>query len=241
MKVASVSIDNARHVEELLRNERIASLGKMSNLLIEDIKKPILISKRYTEHLLKKDLEKDIYNILEMMLEQLEGVGDVVQSVSSYSEGKTMLRNVNVNLNELLNDFTQRIKYFVENKNCKIENDLSTDVSVSIDIREFYQVFDKIVKNAVESMPEGGKVTVSTEVKEDYVNINFQDEGVGIPEEVINKVYEPFMSYGKSMNTGLGLSIAKKIVAAHNGELKIESETGKGTKVQIVLPVADEF
>lgn len=241
MKVAAVSLENARHVDALLSKERIASLGKMTNLLVEDVKKPVLISKRYTEHLLKKDLEKDIHSILEMMQEQLESVGDVVQTVSSYSEGKTMLRSINISLNELLDDFKQRVKYFVENNNCRLIGDYGDEVSVNVDIREIFQAYENIIKNAVESMEEGGDIRISTEMRGDFVAIIFTDRGIGIPSEVLNKIYEPFMSHGKAKNTGLGLSIANKIVDAHNGELKIESEVGAGTKVSIILPIAENY
>lgn len=235
---AAMSLQNAELVEKLLQTERVHSLGKMANFLIQDIKKPILVSKRYAEHLLNKQLPTETTQIIEMLLEQLVHVVDIVQTTSSYSEGKTVLRTINTSLNNTLADYASRVDNFVVSKSCQIFNEFEKDVTVRIDIKEFFQCYMHIIKNACDAMPEGGSIHISTKKEDKKVKIFIKDSGLGIPEGFKDKIFEPFMSYGKKEGTGLGLAITKKIVEAHNGSIDVESITGSGATFIISLPVA---
>ena len=235
---AALALQNADLVEQLLKTERISSLGKMANFLIEDIKKPILVSKRYAEHLKKKNLSADVINVVDMLLEQLNNIADLVQSTSNYSEGKSVLRSNNVNLSEALNEFNERVDSYVQSMKCKIVTNYEADVRVNIDSKEFYQGFKHIIKNACEAMPNGGDISLSTKLVNDKVSIIIKDNGVGIPNGFNEKIFEPFMSYGKRTGTGLGLSVTKKIVEEHHGSISANSDLGIGTTLTINLPIA---
>jgi len=235
---AALALQNADLVEQLLKTERISSLGKMANFLIEDIKKPILVSKRYAEHLKKKNLSADVINVVDMLLEQLNNIADLVQSTSNYSEGKSVLRSNNVNLSEALNEFNERVDSYVQSMKCKIVTNYEADVRVNIDSKEFYQGFKHIIKNSCEAMPNGGDISLSTKLVNDKVSIIIKDNGVGIPNGFNEKIFEPFMSYGKRTGTGLGLSVTKKIVEEHHGSISANSDLGIGTTLTINLPIA---
>ncbi|MBU0473758.1 MAG: GAF domain-containing protein [Bacteroidetes bacterium] len=235
---AALALQNADLVEQLLKTERISSLGKMANFLIEDIKKPILVSKRYTEHLKKKELSPDVINVVDMLLEQLNNIADLVQSTSNYSEGKSVLRSNIVNLSEALNEFIERVDSYVQSMKCKIVTNYEADVRVNIDSKEFYQGFKHIIKNACEAMPNGGDISLFTKIVNDKVSLIIKDNGVGIPIGFNEKIFEPFMSYGKRTGTGLGLSVTKKIVEEHSGSISATSDLGNGTTITIILPVA---
>jgi signal transduction histidine kinase len=238
---SAIALQNAELVEKLLTAERVHSLGKMANFLIQDIKKPVLVSKRYAEHLLHKPLPQDSIQIVEMLLEQLVQVADLVQTTSSYSEGKTILRAVNVSLNNTLADYASRVETFVVSRSCQIYNEFEKDVTVKVDIKEFFQCYMHIIKNACDAMPEGGSIYVSTKRDNKNVRILIRDNGLGIPEGFTEKIFEPFMSYGKKEGTGLGLAITKKIVEAHNGKIEVESATGTGATFIVTLPIASLF
>ena len=100
-----------------------------------------------------------------------------------------------------------------------------------------FQVFCNLIKNAWEAMPNGGILTLNTELVEEQVVIRIADTGIGIPAEILSRVFEPFVTHGKSHGTGLGMAIAKSIVSAHEGEISIASVLGKGTTVEIRLPL----
>jgi signal transduction histidine kinase len=213
----------------------------MANFLIQDIKKPVLVSKRYAEHLLTKQLTADVAQVIEMLLEQLTQVADIVQTTSSYSEGKTILRTLSVSLNNTLADYKSRVDAYVENRKTQIKNELDKDVTVKLDVKEFFQTYMHIIKNACDAMPDGGAIVVSTKRTDKNVKIFIKDNGLGIAEALKDKIFEPFMSYGKKEGTGLGLSITRKLVEAHSGKIEVESSVGQGATFIITLPVATSY
>lgn len=240
---SALALQNAEMVEKLLQVERVQSLGKMANFLIQDIKKPILVSKRYAEHLKNKNLSPDNVQIIDMLLEQLNHVADLVQAVSSYSEGKAILHTLNISLNKTLTDYAARIGTYVESRNCKITNEFDKDVTVKLDVKEFYQCYMHIIKNACDAMPDGGDIIVATKKddKEKKVKIFFKDNGLGIAESLKEKIFEPFFTQGKKEGTGLGLSITKQIVEAHNGKIEVQSSLGEGATFIVTLPIVSIF
>ncbi|MCF8241937.1 MAG: GAF domain-containing protein [Melioribacteraceae bacterium] len=233
---AALALENSELLEKLLKTERVNTLGKMANFLISDIKKPVLVSKRYVEHLRSKEIPKDIIQVLDMTLEQLNHVADLVQTTSNYSEGTKILRAVKTSINEALQDFSNRVYSLVQTKNSQLLNEFAMDVYVKLDRKEFFQAYNHIIKNACDAMPEGGTIEVTTEVENDLVKIYIKDSGLGIPETIRDKIFEPFMSHGKKEGTGLGLAITKKIVQDHGGSIDLRSELGEGTTFIIALP-----
>jgi signal transduction histidine kinase len=101
------------------------------------------------------------------------------------------------------------------------------------------QVFINLIKNGVKATPNGGKVNVRMNRVNDSVVIKIIDEGFGIPEGVIQKLGEPFYST-KEKGTGLGLMVSYRIIEEHKGTIKIKSEKGKGTTIQIMLPMSKD-
>lgn len=235
----ALALENANLVEQLLKTERINSLGKMANFLINDIKKPVLVSKRYAGHLLEKELNPDIKQVLEMMDDQLNHVADLVQTTSSYSQGNSILRAIPQNINEVLNDFSNRLDSYLRTSNCTLVKEFGEDAIVKIDSKEFYQCFYQIVRNAVEAMPDGGRLKISTVSDSAEVKISFSDNGLGINESLHDKIFEPFMTFGKKNGTGLGLSITKKVIEDHGGTIIAVSTLGDGATFTITFPVAN--
>jgi len=233
----SLAFRNANMVENMLSSERISSLGKMANFLIQDIKKPILVSKRYAEHLKSKNLSEDIVKIVDLLSEQLNHIADLIQSTLSYSEGQIILRSIVRNINEVLDDFIGRIDGYVKSRNCKIGKKFDTNVNVKIAEKQFYHAFEHIIRNACDAMPEGGEIHIETQKSGDNILIMIADGGLGIPESLHEKIFEPFMSLGKREATGLGLSITKKIIEEHGGKISVKSQMGEGATFTISFPI----
>ncbi|MFZ1292127.1 MAG: ATP-binding protein [Melioribacteraceae bacterium] len=231
------ALENATLVDQLVKTERSKSLGKMGNFISYDLKKPILVSKRYAEHLQKKDLPMDVKQVINLMLEQLNQVASQIVAASDYTEGTTILRRQPISLNDTLHEFAIEIHNFVRTKNCKVEYSLGEDVNVYVDKKEFYQCYFNIVKNSCEALPEGGNIFVTTERKGDRIEINFEDRGIGISNSDLKHVFEPLWSKNKFNNSGLGLSISQKIIEDHEGSITIKSEKNVGTNVIISLPI----
>lgn len=112
---------------------------------------------------------------------------------------------------------------------------------VEIDEDKLTQVLDNIISNALKYSPEGGKVTFSIEEKDEFIIVSVSDQGVGIPKENIDQIFERFYRVDKARTrklggTGLGLAIAKEMVEAHGGKIWAMSKEGKGTTISFSLP-----
>ena len=110
------------------------------------------------------------------------------------------------------------------------------DGNVVVDLTRFIRVLCNLIKNAREAMPSGSILTISTGLIDNQVVIQISDTGIGIPAELLPKLFEPFVTHGKSHGPGLGLTIAKSVVTAHNGKISVSSVEGSGTTVDIRLP-----
>jgi signal transduction histidine kinase len=119
-----------------------------------------------------------------------------------------------------------------------IHTDFCEDAKVMCILGQMNQVFMNILINAIENIDQKGNIWIKTERLDDKLNVYIRDDGRGIRKEDIDKVCDPFFTtkdVGKGM--GLGLSISYRIVQNHGGDIRIESEEGKGTKIIITLPV----
>ena len=232
----ALALENANLVEKLVQADRLTSLGKMANFLIQDIKKPILTIKHYAEHIKKKEISNDIKQVLNLLTDQANLIADLVQSTLSFSQGKSVLRTQTYPIADVLNDVLAQLAEYVEGRKTKLFKKYETDALVSIDKREFYQACFQIVKNACDAMPDGGNVFIVTKADDQNVSIEIRDNGIGIPDSIKDRIFEPFMSHGKKNGNGLGLSIAEKIIKDHAGTITVESELGEGASFFINLP-----
>jgi len=147
------------------------------------------------------------------------------------------------NINTIINE---AIRLYGElPQNIGIETEYSTDMPLlSIDPEQMRRAFFNIIKNAIEAMYEGGKLSISTQKTEanidnhskEYIQIDFMDTGTGIPEELSKELFSPHFSTKKG-GAGLGVAIVKKIVTDHGGDIYVKSEEGKGTVFTINIPV----
>jgi signal transduction histidine kinase len=124
----------------------------------------------------------------------------------------------------------------LKDNGCIVETVRVSDLpEVSADSNMLYQAFLNILINSMQAMPDGGKISVSISGYHAGVSIVFEDEGKGIPEELLNKIWDPFFST-KDKGTGLGLGIVKKIIEAHSGMIDISNRPVRGVQVRVKIP-----
>ncbi len=147
-------------------------------------------------------------------------------------------RNIEeININQLLENVLDFMYYEISGQNVAIVKKFETNMPRALlDQHQLRQAFFNIIKNAIQAMPNGGVLEVTTAVDGNDMVIVFADDGVGIPKNKLNKVFDPYYTT-KDSGSGLGLMIVYKIVKDHRGNIEIESEPGKGTKVRVTLPI----
>jgi hypothetical protein len=230
-------LEVANVFENFLYEEKKLLLTKMSNFINREIKKPVLVSKRFAEHLKYKNLSSEINQTIDMQLEQLNYISDLIQSTSNYCEGKSNLQLAKCKLNDSLNEILDKLDSTVTIRNSHIERKFDREVMVNLDKKEFYFVCFHILRNACDAMPNGGKILITTATNINDVTITIKDSGQGIAIEIFDRIFDPFVSYGKKDSTGLGLAIVKNIIKNHNGKISVESNPGDGAAFIIVLPI----
>ena len=223
---------------EKLNSERLATTGSFVAGIIHDLKNPLAIIKSSTE--LLQLIFKDHQNALKHCFNinnQIDRMVSLTRDILEYCRGKTRLEMQQIRLAEY---FDELIGFHRQNfKKAGITIDCSgeRDVFVNLDRQRFRRVIDNILNNAKEALKPGDKVVVKWAKLTDKLRIEISDNGPGIPEEIVDKLFDPFVTIGKVGGTGLGLAITKKIVEDHGSEIYVESEPGKGTTFTIDIPV----
>ncbi|RDI40897.1 cell wall metabolism sensor histidine kinase WalK [Falsibacillus pallidus] len=167
-------------------------------------------------------------------------VNDLLQL--SRLDSKDYLLNKDwVNFIEFFNRIIDRFEMTINQNITFTRNFFSDDVYVDIDTDKLTQVLDNIISNALKYSPQGRKVTFSVVEKEPFIEVSVSDEGMGIPKDQLDKIFDRFYRVDKARTrqmggTGLGLAIAKEMIEAHNGKIWATSVEGKGTTIHFTLP-----
>jgi signal transduction histidine kinase len=237
--ILALAIENSLQVRELKNSDRLLALNNAANFLIQDIKDPIITIKQYSEHIKKQAVTKDINPVLDMIIEQANCVVDFVQTTLGYTEGKVISNPQPTLLTNALNYILARLAEYVESRNVKLFKKFEGDGLVNLDKKEFYQALFQIAKNACDAMPNGGNFYITTKREGDKIRIELRDNGLGIPDSIKNRIFEPFLAHGKKQSSGLGLAITEKIITEHNGTIRAQGNIGEGAVFIIDLPVLE--
>jgi two-component system, sporulation sensor kinase E len=140
-------------------------------------------------------------------------------------------------LNEVVEKTLELLRPELDNRGLNVKTKFAARLPMSpIDATQIQQALVNLVKNAMQAMTKGGTLTLQTGEGSDGVWVSVEDTGGGIPQEEINRIFEPFYTT-KKKGTGLGLMIVQRIVRAHGGRIDLESHIGRGTKFRIWLPL----
>ncbi len=235
-------LTSVRNMErEVEKSKKLAFIGEMASVLAHELRTP-LVSIGGSIQLLLKDLKLDqtdrkLMNIILRGKDQLEDLANNFLFLArSSSENRSRIK-----INKIFDDIIESIRIGPDwTENIKIERKISEKDDIYGSKTEIRQVFWNIILNALQSMPEGGKLKISARMVnenggKESIEVSISDTGCGIEKEDMRKVSEPFYTT-KERGTGLGLAIVSRIVEIHRGEFRIESELNKGTTCTIRLP-----
>ena len=221
---------------KLIQAERLATAGKMATSFAHEIRNP-LSSMRMLSQLLKQkpELTEEQRQSLQYILEEIERIDTIVKGMMDFAR-PTSLKPVKQPLEPILRDVLALMQANLTHHKIELQLDFTSDLpEFEFDPDKIKQAFMNVVLNSMEAMPQGGILTVSTSKVDDGVSIEVADTGVGIPENDMPHLFEPFFT-SKDKGTGLGLANVKRIVEEHDGTVAIESTLGEGVTVSIWLP-----
>jgi signal transduction histidine kinase len=227
---------NSHFITEIMRSERLSLVGAMANSIIHDLKNPICIVRCCSDLIAQDSSDPRVRQLTAMTDKAINGMLAMTQELLDYARGSTSLACENVSIWRLFDELNQQALRLLPGHNIQFAKNIRYDGNVFVDLPRFTRVLANLIKNAREAMPSGGILTISTDLVHGQVVIRISDTGIGIPAELLPKLFEPFVTHGKSHGTGLGMAIAKSVITAHKGKISVASVQGNGTTVDIRLP-----
>ncbi|PYI93774.1 MAG: hypothetical protein DMF03_00530 [Verrucomicrobia bacterium] len=227
---------NSRFINEVMLKERLSLVGSMASSIIQDLKNPICIVRCCSDLIASETNDPHLRELTSMLDGAVDGMLATTHELLDYARGSTQLHKQPISIWGILDELNQQSLRLLPGKNIQFVKHIRYEGNVEIDRARFIRVLSNLIKNSREAMPGGGILTLTTDLIQDQVAIRISDTGLGIPREVLPKLFEPFVTHGKPNSTGLGLAIAKSVVEAHGGKISISSVNGNGTTVDIRLP-----
>ncbi|HXY53266.1 MAG TPA: ATP-binding protein [Nitrospirota bacterium] len=228
----------AKHEKELemMHAEKLASLERLTSGITSEIGNPLTSIFSFVQIL--TDMEEDEFKkeTLETISFHMNRIDDILKQLSGFSKVPP-LEIKPCKVNGLIEDSLTLLQYDKRVQNITIMRDLGLDIPViTTDGNQLSQVIVNIILNAVDAMPNGGTLTIRSRLKDNDVEIDFEDTGVGISKENLGNIFDPFYTT-KEKGTGLGLAVSYSIIKKLNGSLTVESGPDKGSRFVITLPL----
>jgi len=233
--------------EELIQAEKLTSLGQLAAAIAHEVNNPLAGVLVYTQLLTKKlakdDLPKEsALDYLSKMDSELTRSTKLIRNLLDFArQSKPTLRAVDAN--QVVERAFGIVAHQAELQGIQVIRDLSpSPPKVMADFDQLQQVCTNLILNAIQAMPDGGRLTIHTSVGSDgQLKIAVQDTGCGISEENLRRLFTPFFTTkGKGKGVGLGLPVAYGIIQRHQGRIEVQSEEGEGTTFTIYLPLRHE-
>ena len=222
--------------EKLIRSERLAAVGELASGVGHELRNPLNVI-RNCAYLLNMYLndkgDEEAKSSLEVLDKQIDVANKIVTDLMDFTRIKPSSRH-RTDLTFLVNE---SLSYVSVPENIKIKSHLNgNSPRVNIDAEQISRVFTNIISNACQSMNGKGNLDINTGLEKSYIWVSFKDTGCGIPEENIEKIFEPLFTT-KPKGIGLGLAISKRLVEQNDGEIEVTSRVDHGTTFKIKLPI----
>lgn len=234
------AVEQRRLEEQLSLAERLTSMGEMAAGISHEIRNPLGIIRNSAELLKKKMAKFDpSNNIPTVIVEETSRLNNIVTDFINYAKPKSPNLEPS-RVQEIVERGVKFLQAQMSEIGCRTHIRIEKDIpDIPADSSMLYQAFFNILINSMQSMTDGGEIRIAIDSNEHNVRIVFDDDGKGIPEDVLDKIWEPFYTT-KEKGTGLGLGIVKNIIEAHSGRIQIANKPDKGVQVIVELPIGKE-
>jgi len=224
-----------KKLEERLRNaERLAAIGETAAMVGHDVRNPlqgITGAAYFLKTRLASSADKKVNEMLEVIDQCVTNADKIVNDLLDYSR-EVWLERTDNSLQQLVTDALDNVKV---PENIQVIDLTEGSLRVTVDPEKIRRVFINLLSNAVDAMPDGGKLTITSKESNGKVEIAITDTGIGMTEEMMGKLWSPLLTT-KPRGMGFGLVICKRIVEAHGGTITAESKVGEGSTFTITLP-----
>ena len=245
-KLSTAYADLKTSQEQLVQAEKLSSLGQMAASIAHEINNPLAGVLNYTKLLIKKLTDGNIaqetaLNYLAKMDSELSRSTRLVKNLLDFArQSMPLFRELNAN--DIVNRALDIAANSVELQNIRVVTELNPVLpALMADFDQLTQVCTNLVINAIQAMPQGGKLLLRTSADGDQIKIEVKDTGCGIPQENMGKLFTPFFTTKREVKgVGLGLAVSYGIVQRHHGRIELQSKVGEGTTFIVCLPLHRE-
>jgi two-component system sensor histidine kinase PilS (NtrC family) len=228
--------------ESIKRKDRLAAVGRVGAGLAHEIRNPLGAMRGAIQVLESNTPPESVQaDLMKIILRESDRLNSIITNFLSYAKPKVGSFS-EIDACEAIRDTVKLLRHSPEvTEKHRIKDSLPpTPIFVSADTTQLKQVFWNLARNAINAMPDGGDLSIALEtLPNNRVQIVFEDSGVGMSKEQVERLFEPF-SNSTSGGTGLGLSIVYQIIRDHDGTINVRSFEGEGTLITIVLPRASQ-
>jgi signal transduction histidine kinase len=223
----------------LAHNEKIAALGKVAAHVAHEVKNPLAGLHLYAMHLKNKvagKLTESEVTLIDKIIDTINNLSNTAEQILDFAR-PIRLAPRSVDLNRVMTDTLHLLEPQIAANRVSVELNLAQPGATGmLDAASLRAALLNLLLNAIQAMPGGGKLTVSTEcLAGGTLSLKIADTGSGMTEEQVRNVFEPFYTT-KSQGLGLGMPYAMKIIEQHHGEIKIASRQHQGTTIEVRLP-----
>lgn len=224
--------------QQLLTSEKLASIGLLSAGVAHEINTPLTGISSYVQILQKKLTDSVHSQVLEKIEAQTERVARIVKNLLNFARNPSEASFHKVDLTEILKEIISLIDYKLKNMNIELELNVHSLKPIWAQGERIQQVFINIILNAMDAMPDGGVLKIELSQSDNQAAVAIEDTGTGIKSQHLPHIFDPFFTTkGIGKGTGLGLSISYAIIKEHEGRITVESESGKGSRFVIFIPM----
>ena len=227
--------------DELLRAEKLTSLGQLAASIAHEINNPLagvlvytqLLSKKVTGDTFKKE---ESLGYLSKMESEVGRCSRIIRNLLDFArQTEPVLRLVDVN--QVLEQVLAMVGHQAQLQNVEVIKEFTPSLpNVMADFNQLQQVFTNLILNAIQAMADGGRLVLRTSVVDSQIKVDIQDTGYGIPKENLSKLFTPFFTTKeRGKGVGLGLAVVHGIIERHKGKIKVQSEEGKGSTFSVYL------
>ncbi len=225
----------------LLRAERLTAVGRMASGIIHDLRSPLAAISTAAELFATRELPAENRQMLaENQLKAARRMATMLRDLLEFARGRYALNLERHELAPLIQAVARETVSSASTPGLAVDIQVPPGIYVRVDRERLRRLFVNLLVNSVQAMPGGGTITIRAASTGRSVRINVADTGAGIPSQLRDRLFEPFVSHGKEGGTGLGLAVASSIAEGHGGSLTLASAVGQPADFCVELPLAPE-
>ncbi len=226
-----------RTQQKLIRSEKLVAIGTMAAYVAHEIRNPLVTIGGFAKSLSRFKFEDSrIKTNIDIVVEEVKRLEKILNNFTDLGKSHIPEKS-SVQICKIIESTCTLMKNFLQEKRINLYKEFDPEIPrIMVDPVQIKQVFLNIIMNAIESMPNGGDITVKIKTVNEIIRIDIIDTGKGMPQDTLQKIFDPFFTT-KSNGTGVGLAVSLKIIEDNGGNIDVKSESGKGTAMTLSLPI----